>query len=60
MSKPKSEELKEQGNVEFKKGSFLKAAGLYTKAIKEDPDNVLLYRYLRCVLGLIDKPEAFD
>lgn len=46
MSGPqKAESLKEEGNVEFKKGNYLKAAGLYTKAIREDPDNALLYRY---------------
>lgn len=36
--------LKEKGNVEFKKGEFLRAAGLYTKAIKLDPENAVLYR----------------
>ena len=48
MSDPqKAEQLKKEGNVEFKKGNFLKAAGLYTKAIKEDPENVLLFRLRR-------------
>ncbi len=37
--------LKDQGNEEFKKGGYLKAAALYTKAIKEDPSNHVLYRY---------------
>lgn len=35
--------LKNQGNDEFKKGNFLKAAATYTKAIKEDPNNPVLY-----------------
>lgn len=39
-----AESLKEQGNEEFKKGEFLKAAATYTKAIKEDPQNAVLYR----------------
>lgn len=41
-----AEDLKQEGNVHFKNGNFLKAAGLYTRAIKADPENVLLYRYL--------------
>lgn len=44
----KAETLKEEGNVEFKKGNFLKAAGIYTKAIREDPDNAVLFSN-RCV-----------
>lgn len=47
----KAEILKEEGNVEFKKGNFLKAAGIYTKAIREDPDNAVLYRSVS-VFGL--------
>lgn len=35
--------LKDQGNEEFKKGNWMKAAVLYTKAIKEDPENAVLY-----------------
>jgi tetratricopeptide (TPR) repeat protein len=38
--------LKDQGNEQFKSGSYLKAAALYTQAIKLDPDNAALYRYL--------------
>ena len=37
--------LKDQGNSEFKSGNFLKAAALYTKAIKAEPSNSVLYRY---------------
>ena len=37
-------QLKEQGNDEYKKGNFLKAAAIYTKAIKEDPGSAVLYR----------------
>ena len=40
----KSPTLKDQGNEEFKQGSWLKAAATYTKAIKEDPKNAVLYR----------------
>lgn len=35
--------LKELGNIEFKKENYLRAAALYTKAIKEDPENAVLY-----------------
>ena len=36
--------LKDQGNAEFKAGSYLKAAATYTKAIKDDSSNHVLYR----------------
>ncbi|KAK9822558.1 hypothetical protein WJX74_004606 [Apatococcus lobatus] len=39
----KAASLKDQGNEEFKQGSWLKAAATYTKAIKEDPENAVLY-----------------
>ncbi len=39
-----AEELKEQGNVEYKQGNYLKAAAIYTKAIKEDAGSAVLYR----------------
>jgi len=35
--------LKDQGNEQFKAGSYLKAAALYTQAIKLDPENAALY-----------------
>lgn len=35
--------LKDQGNVQFKAANYLKAAALYTQAIKLDPDNAALY-----------------
>lgn len=35
--------LKDQGNAHFKSGNFLKAAALYTQAIKADPSNATLY-----------------
>lgn len=35
--------LKEKGNEYFKAGNFLKAAALYTQAIKQDPNNSALY-----------------
>ena len=36
--------LKEQGNAEFKSGAYLKSAASYTKAIKADPENAVLFR----------------
>lgn len=36
--------LKDEGNAHFKAGNFLKAAALYTQAIKKDPENAALYR----------------
>ncbi|KAK4355568.1 hypothetical protein RND71_024539 [Anisodus tanguticus] len=36
--------LKDQGNEFFKAGNYLKAAALYTQAIKKDPSNATLYR----------------
>ncbi|KAL5542008.1 hypothetical protein UlMin_009718 [Ulmus minor] len=35
--------LKDKGNEFFKAGNFLKAAALYTQAIKQDPNNPTLY-----------------
>lgn len=35
--------LKDQGNQFFKSGNYLKAAALYTQAIKQDPSNPTLY-----------------
>ncbi|XP_077247877.1 tetratricopeptide repeat (TPR)-like superfamily protein isoform X2 [Tasmannia lanceolata] len=35
--------LKDQGNDFFKAGNYLKAAALYTQAIKKDPSNATLY-----------------
>ncbi|KAL1806514.1 hypothetical protein ACET3Z_029582 [Daucus carota] len=35
--------LKDQGNAFFKAGNYLKAAALYTQAIKKDPSNATLY-----------------
>ena len=40
--------LKDEGNAEFRQGNWLKAAALYTKAIKADPANAVLYRSERC------------
>ena len=36
--------LKEQGNTEFKAGAWLKSAATYTKAIKLEPENAVLFR----------------
>ncbi|KAM7258434.1 hypothetical protein ACFE04_014175 [Oxalis oulophora] len=38
-----SASLKEKGNELFKAGNYLKAAALYTQAIKQDPQNPTLY-----------------
>ncbi|KAG6547920.1 hypothetical protein Mapa_010740 [Marchantia paleacea] len=35
--------LKEEGNAHYKSGNFLKAAAVYTQAIKADPSNATLY-----------------
>ena len=37
--------FKDQGNEEYKRGNWLKAAAMYTKGIKEDPENAVLYRW---------------
>jgi Flp pilus assembly protein TadD len=39
-----SDELREQGNDAFRSGDFLKAAAAYTRALKVDPGNAVLYR----------------
>ncbi|KAG0611341.1 hypothetical protein M758_7G133900 [Ceratodon purpureus] len=41
--KPSAADLKDQGNAHFKQQNYLKAAALYTQAIKLDPDNAALY-----------------
>lgn len=41
-----AESLKDKGNEQFKAGNYLKAAALYTQAIKQDPNNPTLYRYV--------------
>ena len=38
--------LKDKGNEFFKAGNYLKAAALYTQAIKLDPSNATLYRHV--------------
>ena len=42
-----ADELKAEANAQFAKGEFLKAAGTYTKAIKLDPQNAVLFRSVR-------------
>jgi hypothetical protein len=37
-------QLKDEGNELFRQGNYLKAAAIYTKAIKEEPQNAVLYR----------------
>lgn len=36
---------KDQGNDFYKAEQWLKAAACYTKGIKEEPENTVLYRY---------------
>lgn len=43
-SKEEEMSLKDKGNEFFKAGNYLKAAALYTQAIKLDPSNPTLYR----------------
>lgn len=38
--------LKDKGNEFFKAGNYLKAAAIYTQAIKQDPTNPTLYRFI--------------
>jgi tetratricopeptide (TPR) repeat protein len=37
-------DFKEQGNALYKEGDYLKAAAAYTKGLKSDPNNHVLYR----------------
>lgn len=47
MAESKAEvSLKDQGNEFFKAGNYLKAAAIYTQAIKKDPSNPTLYRLI--------------
>lgn len=41
--KKRETSLKDQGNEFFKSGNYLKAAALYTQAIKQDPSNPTLF-----------------
>ena len=43
-SESESAKLKEEGNAFYKAGEYLKAAAAYTKAIKADETNAVLYR----------------
>ncbi|KAK6913978.1 Tetratricopeptide repeat 1, partial [Dillenia turbinata] len=43
MAEAEAATLKDQGNEFFKAGNYLKAAALYTQAIKKDPSNPTLY-----------------
>jgi hypothetical protein len=36
---------KSEGNLEYRNKNYLKAAALYTKGIKADPTNAILYRW---------------
>ena len=56
MTKEPSLTIKEQGNAQFKDKKYLKAAALYTKAIKEDPKNAALYRSELCWISTKQNP----
>jgi hypothetical protein len=43
--------LKEEGNAFYKNKEWLKSAAIYTKGIKIDPDNAVLYRCVSCSLN---------
>ncbi|KAF7806891.1 stress-induced-phosphoprotein 1-like [Senna tora] len=47
--------LKDQGNEFFKSGKYLKAAAIYTQAIKQDPSNPTLYSNRAAALLQLDK-----
>ena len=47
--------FKEQGNAEYKKGQYLKAAALYTKALKEAPTSAALYSNRSAALMQLNK-----
>uniref|UniRef100_A0A7R9Z794 Uncharacterized protein n=1 Tax=Chlamydomonas euryale TaxID=1486919 RepID=A0A7R9Z794_9CHLO len=56
-----SDDLKAQANAEFQSGSFLKAAAAYTKAIKVDPQNAVLYSNRSAALLKLSKlSKAMD
>jgi len=52
---PSTSSYREQGNAEFRNKSYLKAAALYTRAIKEDPKCAALYSNRSAALLHIDK-----
>lgn len=51
--------LKDKGNEFFKAGNFLKAAALYTQAIKLDPSNATLYRFSFTTICNLTIPIGF-
>jgi tetratricopeptide (TPR) repeat protein len=48
--------LREQGNALFKEKNYLKAAAVYTQAIKADPENAALYR---CIFFVVWPKNPF-
>ena len=56
---PSSSSFRDQGNYEYKKGNYLKAAALYTKALKEDPACAALFSNRAAALAQLNKlPKA--
>lgn len=54
-----TDDFREQGNVAFRNGDFLKAAAAYTRAIKADPGNAILYSNRSLALFKLNKlPKA--
>lgn len=47
--------FREQGNDEYRKGNYLKAAANYTKAIKEEPELAALYSNRSAALMQLSK-----
>ena len=61
MGAEEAQTFKDQGNAEYKAKNYLKAAGLYTKGIKEDPDNAVLYsNRCECLLQLKKVSKALQ
>jgi tetratricopeptide (TPR) repeat protein len=51
--------FREEGNEEFRRGNYLKAAAAYTKAMKEDPGSAALYSNRSAALAKLNKlPKA--
>jgi tetratricopeptide (TPR) repeat protein len=52
-------EYREQGNAEYRSGNYLRAAALYTKALKENPECAPLYSNRSIALLQLNKlPKA--
>ncbi len=52
------DDLKAEGNAFYKQGKYLKAAASYSKAIKKDKDNGVLYRCVPPFPLSLSKPPS--